>query len=66
MAVSERDSCGWRGKELVIDNYRNADREMLEHNITVEDIISVLESGVEVRKQKKGSLKGGIIGEDIS
>ncbi|MDP6155165.1 MAG: hypothetical protein QF682_03390 [Candidatus Thermoplasmatota archaeon] len=44
----------WKGKELVVDNYRNADKEMLECDITIDDVIWVMENGSEVKKRKKG------------
>ncbi len=43
----------WRGKQLIPDHKRNADKEMIELGLDTSDIIEILEKGKEVRKRKK-------------
>jgi hypothetical protein len=47
----------WRGKEIVIDRMRNVPFEMLESGISVQDLIEVLETGINPTKRKKGIIE---------
>ena len=44
----------WRGKILVIDNYRNVDGEMLSLDVDMESVLDTLDHGVEVSRRKRG------------
>ena len=47
----------WRGRQVVVDHMRNADREMIECGISTADIIEMLEHGVSPVKRGKGIIE---------
>ena len=47
----------WRGKPVIPDHKRGVDAEMINKDVTMDEILLTLDEGVKVRKRKKGIIE---------
>lgn len=47
----------WKGRYVIVDNKRNVDTEMALCGYKMEDVIEILDEGVQIKDRRKGILE---------